>query len=59
VFASGVLRGAEEPVAIRAPLAAATEIELVVEPVPRDGGGLPGGILDRTIWLDPRVVADR
>jgi hypothetical protein len=59
VFASGVLRGAEEPVAIRAALEAATEIELVVEPVPRDGGGLPGGILDRTIWLDPRVVADR
>lgn len=59
VFASGVLRGAEEPVAVRAALRAATSIELVVEPVPPAGGGLPGGILDRTIWLDPRVVAER
>jgi hypothetical protein len=59
VFVSGVLRGADEPVAVRAALRAATAIELVVEPAPPEGGGLPGGILDRTIWLDPRVVAER
>jgi hypothetical protein len=56
VFASPVLRGGDEPLAIRADLSGADwsgarEIELVVESAGREES------LDRTIWLDPRVVA--
>ncbi|MEI7781245.1 MAG: NPCBM/NEW2 domain-containing protein, partial [Planctomycetota bacterium] len=50
VYVSPVLRGDEEPLVIRAELAGARELELVVEPAGR------GGRLDRTIWLDPRVI---
>ena len=50
VYASPVLRGDEEPLVICADLAGARELELVVEPAGN------GDRLDRTIWLDPRVV---
>ena len=53
VFASPVLRGGDEPLAIRADLAGAQVIELSVEPADN------ADILDRTVWLDPRVVATR
>jgi len=45
-----VLRGGDPPVAIRAELSAATWIELAVDPTD------DGEVLDRTLWLDPRVV---
>jgi hypothetical protein len=56
VFASPVLHGGDEPLVIRADvsgadLSGAREIELVVEPAGREES------LDRTIWLDPRVIA--
>lgn len=50
VFASRLIRGGEPPVRIDAPLTAATEVQLVVEPA--DGGD----VLDRTLWLDPLVL---
>lgn len=50
VFVSPVLRGGDEPIVIRAPLDKATDLELVVETA--DGAD----ILDRTLWLDPRVI---
>ena len=50
VFASPVLRGGDPPLAIRAELGAAEEIELVVEPA------AAGAVIDRTLWLDPRVI---
>jgi len=50
VFSSRVIRGGEPPVRIDAPLPAATELQLVVEPA--DGGD----VLDRTLWLDPLVL---
>jgi len=50
VFVSPVLRGGDEPIVIRAPLGKATDLELVVETA--DGAD----ILDRTLWLDPRVI---
>jgi hypothetical protein len=53
VFASPVLRGGDEPIAIRADLAGAREVELVVESADR------ADVLDRTVWLDPRVVETR
>ena len=49
VFRSPVLRGGDSPLPIDLPLAAATSLELVVEPA--DGGS----VLDRSLWLDPRV----
>ena len=52
VFVSPVLRGGEPPLAIRAELRGATRIELVVDPAD------DGDILDRTLWLDPRVVGE-
>ncbi|NDC64754.1 MAG: hypothetical protein EBZ59_12415 [Planctomycetia bacterium] len=50
-FVSGVLRGGDEPLAIRAELHGATGIELVVDAADR------GDVLDRTIWLDPVVIS--
>jgi hypothetical protein len=50
VFVSPVLRGGDDPIVIRAPLDKATDLELVVETA--DGAD----ILDRTLWLDPRVI---
>ncbi len=50
VFVSPVLRGGDDPIVIRAPLDRATDLELVVETA--DGAD----ILDRTLWLDPRVI---
>jgi len=49
-YVSPVLRGGEPPVEVRAMLADAEEIELIVEPAD------DGPILDRTLWLDPRVI---
>lgn len=51
-FVSPVLRGGDRPLDVRVDLGSATMIELVVEPA--DGGA----VLDRVLWLDPRVVAD-
>jgi len=50
VFVSPVLRGGDDPIVIRAPLDKATDLELVVETA--DGAD----VLDRTLWLDPRVI---
>ena len=50
VFVSPVIRGGGPPLAILAELQAATEIELVVESAD------DSDILDRTLWLDPRVI---
>ena len=50
VFVSPVLRGGDEPIVIRAPLDKATDLELVVETA------AGADILDRTLWLDPRVI---
>lgn len=49
-FTSPIIRGGEEPLAIAADLDGATELELVVEEAD------VGAVLDRTIWLDPRVT---
>lgn len=49
-FVSPVLRGGDRPLDVRVDLGSATMIELVVEPA--DGGD----VLDRVLWLDPRVV---
>lgn len=49
-FVSPVLRGGERPLDVRIDLGAATTVELVVEPA--DGGD----VLDRVLWLDPRVI---
>ena len=49
-FVSPVLRGGERPLDVRVDLGSATAVELVVEPA--DGGD----VLDRVLWLDPRVV---
>ena len=50
VFASPVLRGGDEPHFVQAELQQAIEIQLCIEAADR------GDILDRTVWLDPRVV---
>jgi|GEM_PF-1493201 len=50
VFVSGVIRGGEEPLALNIPLDQATALELLIETA--DGGE----ILDRTLWLDPRLI---
>jgi len=49
VFAS-VLRGGDEPHFVQAELQQAIEIQLCIEAADR------GDILDRTVWLDPRVI---
>lgn len=51
-YASPILWGGDEPHSISVGLDGAVELELIVEPA--DGNT----ILDRTIWLDPRVVSD-
>jgi len=50
VAASPVIRGGQEPVSLEADLGGATELELLVDPAD------VGTVLDRTIWLDPRVT---
>ena len=50
VFVSGVIRGGEQPLALTIPLDQATALELLIETA--DGGE----ILDRTLWLDPRLI---
>lgn len=49
VFVSSIIRGGDEPAAIAADLAGSREIEIVVDPAD------VGTVLDRTIWLDPRI----
>jgi hypothetical protein len=49
-FVSPVMRGGDRPLDVRVDLGPATSVELVVEPA--DGGD----VLDRVLWLDPRVV---
>jgi hypothetical protein len=49
-FVSPVVRGGDRPLDVRVDLGPATSVELVVEPA--DGGA----VLDRVLWLDPRVV---
>jgi hypothetical protein len=49
VFQSPVIRGDDDPLAIDADLRGGRELELVIEPAD------VGTVLDRTIWLDPRV----
>lgn len=48
-FTSAVIRGGDEPLAVDVPLDGAREVELVVDPADA------GTVLDRTIWLDPRI----
>ena len=50
VFQSGILRGGEPPLEIAVDLAQARWLELVVEPTD------DGDVLDRTIWLEPRLL---
>lgn len=51
VYASPILWGGDEPHSISVDLGGAVALELIVEPA--DGSTA----LDRTIWLDPRVVS--
>lgn len=48
-FTSAVIRGGDEPLQLDVPLGGARELELVVDPAD------VGTVLDRTIWLDPRI----
>lgn len=50
VFTSPIIRGGDEPLAIDVAFAGAAELELVVEEAD------VGTVLDRTIWLDPRIT---
>lgn len=50
VHASPVLRGGDEPHPIGVDLDAAVELEIAIDPAD------VGSVLDRTIWLDPRVI---
>jgi len=50
VFASDVLRGDDDPLALDVDLGGAGFVELAVEPT------ADGTTLDRSLWLDPRVV---
>ncbi len=50
VFESGILRGGEPPLEIALTLDQARWLELVVEPTD------DGDVLDRTIWLEPRLL---
>jgi hypothetical protein len=52
VYASPILWGGDEPHPISVDLGGAVELELIVDPA--DGKAF----LDRTIWLDPRVISD-
>ena len=45
-----MIRGGEQPLALTIPLDQATALELLIETA--DGGE----ILDRTLWLDPRLI---
>lgn len=53
VFTSAVLRGGDQPLTVDVPLADARWLELVVEPTE------DGDILDRTLWLEPRLLTRR
>lgn len=53
VFTSAVLRGGDQPLTVDVPLADAGWLELVVEPTE------DGDILDRTLWLEPRLLTRR
>lgn len=53
VIGPQIVRGGEPPRPIAADLAAADEIELVVDAT------AAGDVLGRTIWIDPRIVAER
>ena len=50
VFESGILRGGEPPLEIALTLDQARWLELVVDPTD------DGDVLDRTIWLEPRLL---
>lgn len=50
VFTSPIIRGGDDPLAIDVPLDGARDVELVVDPADA------GPVLDRTIWLDPRIT---
>lgn len=50
VFASDVLRGGDEPLELDVDLGGAGYVELAVEPT------ADGTTLDRSLWLDPRVI---